>query len=233
LHRVRARIIPEMPDFYGLLVEQCEVTAGGTAALVAFLRECREELGDEVRRLEHEGDRLKLRNLETLHRSFSTPMDREDFYQAVEAVDQILNYAKAAVAEVKIFGLAPDPQAVLMAEGVRSGTAELLAALRLLEHEPLSADARARAALKWERRVEKSYRAALAELFDPVRLAADLGPVDPEPAEGSTVDPPTARMLALMSRVFKRREVYRHLSNAADHVARAARIVEDIVAKGS
>lgn len=233
LHRLRTRLLPEMPDFYGLLVKQCETTARGTATLVDFLRERRGELADRVREVEHEGDRVKLANLQTLHRSFSTPMDREDFYRAVEGIDQILNYAKATVAEVELFELPPDHATASMAAEVHAGTLELLEGLKVLRREPARAEVHARTAMKSERRVEKAYRAALADLFDPDRLTAELTGASDQCGEGGEADPRLARMLTLVSQVFKRREVYRHLSNAADQVARAGQVMEDIITKAS
>ncbi|MEJ2541453.1 MAG: DUF47 family protein [Gemmatimonadota bacterium] len=230
LHRLRTRLLPEMPDFYGLLVEQCETTARGTGAMVDFFGEPRPDLADRIRELEHEGDRLKLRNLEILHHSFATPMDREDFYQAVEGIDEILNYAKAAVEEVELFELGPDDHAAAMAAGVHSGTLELLECLKVLAKLPATAERHARAAMKSERGVEKAYRGALVELFDPDRMAG-AGDYDGTPAPGAEAR--LSHHLLLVSQVFKRREIYRHLSNAADHVARAAQVMEDVIAKAS
>ena len=59
------------------------------------------------------------------------------------------------------------------------------------------------AACKCERKCEKAYRRALAELF-----------------QGDDY-----------LNMFKRREIYRHLSNAADRVAAAGNRLHDIVVK--
>jgi hypothetical protein len=49
----------------------------------------------------------------------------------------------------------------------------------------------------------------------------------------STLERCRADLLVIVTGILKRREIYRHLSNAGDHVANAARIVEDIVSKAT
>jgi uncharacterized protein Yka (UPF0111/DUF47 family) len=228
LARLKARVLPEMADFYALLVAQCAVTAEGTSLLVQFLRDGDPAKGIEVRRLEHEGDRIKARNLETLHRSFATPMDREDFYDAVTAIDEILNYAKTSVREMEILDLRPDAQMVELAVLVDAGAQALLLACQQLEHDPAVAERYGEQARKTERDVEKAYRRALAVLFDPtLQLERLKGMSEAE------LDQRCADMLVLVTEMLKRREIYRHLSNASDHVAHAAQVLEDIVNKAT
>jgi hypothetical protein len=233
LARLKARLLPEMPDFYALLIAQCEISAEGTGQLVQYLKDSEPEHGMAVRRLEHEGDRLRARNLETLHRSFATPMDREDFYDAIMAIDEILNYAKTSVREVEILDLAPDRSMVEMAELVNAGTRALLQALHCLEHEPETAARHGEQARKAERAIEKAYRGALARLFDPAQQPDRAATVDPGGGPDRALDQYRAELLEIVTQMLKRREIYRHLSNAGDHVANAARIVEDIVSKAT
>lgn len=234
LHRLRSRILPEMPDFHGLLIEQCEVTARGTSTLARYMREGTSTLGMAVRDLELQGDQLKARNLEILHKSFSTPMDREDFYRAVESIDEILNYAKTTVREMEVLELAPNEPMSGMAELIDAGTQALLQAFRQLKGDPVSANSQASVARKSERRVEKAYRQALAELFDSqLKLAGLTSDVSSRDAEGPAVDRRIEQVLESVARVFKRREVYRHLSNAADHVSHVGQVIGDIVSKAT
>jgi len=228
LGRLRERLLPTMPDFYALLVAQCTVTSEGTAQLVSFLRTGDPAAGLAVRRLEHEGDRRKAANLEILHRAFATPMDREDFYQAVESIDEILNYAKTSVRELEVLDLAPDPHMASLAELIDAGTRALLEGFSRLQHEPETADLQAERARKSERAAEKAYRRALAELFDADTQRRHLGG-----AAADSAAEHAAAALTLTLEILKRREIYRHLSNAADHVAHAAQVLADIVNKST
>ena len=74
-----------------------------------------------------------------------------------------------------------------------------------LATDPAKAAEHADAARKGERHVEKTYRKALADLFQGTDYI----------------------------NMFKRREIYRHLSNAADRMAHCANTLHDIVVKTS
>jgi uncharacterized protein Yka (UPF0111/DUF47 family) len=81
-------------------------------------------------------------------------------------------------------------------------------AVRFKDHPSVAGDHASRAR-SLENRVEKVYRRAVADLFDTMQ---DV----PKVVEG-----------------FKYREVYRHLSNAADRCVEAADVVAHIVVKVS
>jgi uncharacterized protein Yka (UPF0111/DUF47 family) len=90
---------------------------------------------------------------------------------------------------------------------LRDAAYELLLAVDRLENHPRVATEHAQRAKALENRVEGVYREALADLFSNVE---DLEHV--------------VNMLKL-------REVYRHLSNAADRGDEAANVIADIVVK--
>lgn len=230
---LKARVLPQMPDFYAMLIEQCGVTTKGTHALAQFFSDGDAANGIEVRRLEHEGDRIKASNLETLHRSFATPMDREDFYDAIIAIDEILNYAKTSVREVEILEVAPDPQMAEMADLIDKGAQALLEGFRHLKGDPAAAGSYAEIARKTERATEKAYRRALAMLFDPEQHLDQLVRIDAAGASRAGLDQRSGNTLVVVTQILKHREIYRHLSNSSDHIAHAAQVLEDIVNKAS
>jgi uncharacterized protein Yka (UPF0111/DUF47 family) len=138
-----------------------------------------------------------------LNESFSTPIDREDLYRAIMDLDEVVNYCKTTVSEMEVLALAPDKRCLEMAMHIKLGTDELALGFSRLAKEPAAAAANADAARKAERRVEKNYRRAIAELF----VGDDY------------------------IHMFKRREIYRHLSNAADRMSNCANTLHDIVVK--
>lgn len=240
--RIAGRIFPRMPDFYGLLGVQCGLVAEGTAALVDYMRAAGDEHANRVRELEHAADRVKARNLDVLHRAFSTPMDREDIFRAMNAIDAILNYAKSTVREMDLLGLPPDEHTLAMAEQLDQGAQALRAGFAVLERDPDAAEREAERARKTERRTEKLYRSALAELFDARHYAATL--TEAHRAEAASLEVLLESLdreqcktvsggVAFVVEVLKRREVYRHMSNAADRVAMAGEVLHDIVVKAT
>ncbi len=199
------RVFPKMADFFGALSSQSQHVAQTTGLLVEFMETGDVVIGERIRQDEHDADRIKASNLHTLNEAFSTPIDREDLYRAIMHLDEITNYCKTTVNEMNVLGLSPDKFCLEMAMHIKMGTDALALGFSRLAKEPASAAGNAHAARKAERKVEKAYRRAIADLF-----------------QGDDY-----------INMFKRREVYRHLSNAADRVAHAANTLHDIVVKMS
>lgn len=201
--RLFDRVFPKMPDFFTLLTEQCMHVAHTAGLLVEFMESGDPNTGLLIRQDEHEADRVKVHNLHTLNEAFSTPIDREDLYRAIIDLDEVVNYCKTTVSEMDVLGLAPDKSCLEMAMHIKLGTDALALGFSRLAKNPGEAAADADSARKAERKVEKAYRRAIAELF-----------------QGDDY-----------IHMFKRREIYRHLSNAADRMANCANTLHDIVVK--
>lgn len=203
LARLLGRIFPKMPDFFTMLTEQCQQVAKTAGLLVEFMETADHEVGRQIRKDEHEADRVKISNLHTLNEAFSTPIDREDLYRAIMDLDEIVNYCKTTVSEMEVLGLAPDKHCLEMAMHIKLGTDALVQGFAKLAKTPQGAAVDADSARKAERRVEKAYRRAIADLF-----------------QGDNY-----------IHMFKQREIYRHLANAADRMAHCANTLHDIVVK--
>lgn len=240
LERIRARLFPRMPDFYRLLGEQCELLEAGTAALQAYMAEGSAERAAQVAATEHAADVIKKRNLDILQRAFATPFDREDVYRAIVAIDEILNYAKSTVREMEALRLPPDEHTLEMATLLDEGAQALTRGFAALARDPAAAEAAADQARKTERNTEKVYRRAVAELFDASHYLESQTSAQREDAAaldvltaplGDAHAPSVATGIAFVLEVLKRREVYRHMSNASDRVAHAGDVLHDIVVK--
>jgi uncharacterized protein len=201
--RLFDRVFPKMPNFFELLAEQAAQVAHTTSALVDFMESGDPEIGKLIKRDEHEADLLKIRNIHLLNEAFSTPIDREDIYRAIMDLDEIVNYCKNTVSEMDVLGVPPDKHVLQMAVHLKLGVDALVAGFARLGSLPAHAASDADSARKAERKVEKLYRKALADLFQGEDYIA----------------------------MFKRREIYRHLSNAADRMAHCANTLHDIVVK--
>jgi hypothetical protein len=214
------RVFPRMPDFYGLIEGQCDLVANAMDVFVEFMETGDPEIGIRVRALEKDGDVLKSEHMDILNHAFATPMDREDIYRAIVTVDEILNYAKTTVREIEALEIKPDRHMAEMARLIRDGSIALRDGYAKLSTKPTEAEAYAAAARKAERNTEGVYRAALAELFNADKHIDALT----RKVAGAEAD----AMLYVIE-MFKRREVYRHLSNAADRLEHAGGVLRDIV----
>ena len=203
LTRIFARVFPSMPDFFGLLREQCQHVSRSAGLLIEFMETGTPEAAARCRQDERDADEIKARNSQILAEAFSTPIDREDLHRAIHSLDEIVNYFKSTINEMDALGVTPDKFSLEMAMHIKAGVDALDAGFSRLEKEPASAMADAIAAHKSENKVEKAYLRACTELF-----------------QGDDY-----------LRMFKQREVYRHLSNAADRMANCAGTLQDIVVK--
>ncbi|MEW6164034.1 MAG: DUF47 family protein [Pseudomonadota bacterium] len=203
LARIFERFFPKSADFFLLLHEQSHHVEHTVNLLVRYMQSGDPEIGEEIREDEHAADRVKVRNLHTLNEAFSTPIDREDIYRAITTLDEVVNSCKDAVSEMNALTLKPDAVTLEMATLLHDGVVALTAGYGRLGDLPAEAADFANAARKAERKVEKLYRKALAQLFQGEDYIA----------------------------MFKRREIYRHLTHAAERMAACANTLHDIVVK--
>ncbi|MBF0183017.1 MAG: DUF47 family protein [Magnetococcales bacterium] len=222
--KILANVYPRVPDFYTLINEQCALVSEAMEALVEFMG------GDSskatlIADLEKKGSEVKNRSMYVLNKSFATPMDREDIYRAVTAIDTVLHYAYTTIQEVGYFKLSPDQHMMDMARILSEGTDALKLGFAKLGTNPAMAEDDALAVRKSERNVEKAYRKALSSLFQ-----AEVHLEKMKLSKESTVE---GRVMGSVTEIFKRRELYRHLSNAGDQIAKAGSVLHDIVVQVS
>jgi len=220
--RLWRQVVPATPDFHALLEAQADNLRSTVAALVDYLQECDPSLAPRIHDLVEQGHGMRTRNLTMLHRTFVTPIDREDIYSLTMTIDHILDYVKNTVREVEVLQVKSDQWMHRMANELSEGVASLaLGIARFRAGEALDA-AETVQTREAERRIEDLYRDALVDMFQG------------EDYQGLTLseEPPTVRAcLDFVVSRMKRREVYRHLSNAADRLAHAGETLRDICVK--
>jgi len=197
------RVFPKVPDFFHMLTEQNLKVAHTVDLLVEYMEHDGPEVADALKMDVHEADLIKARNLHELNDAFSTPIDREDIYRAIIALDDIVMYCKTTVHEMDVLGVKPDDFMRNISHCLKEGIDALANGFAKLGTTPATAALDADVARKAERHAEKLYRVALPILF-----------------EGTDY-----------INMFKRREIYRHLTNAAEHMALCANRLHDIVVK--
>src|SRR5512139_3939814 len=191
--------------FFELLFRQSVKTFESLEALFAFAQNGTKENANTVRNLERDADELRRILIEELDQTFVTPIDREDIYALSRAIDDVADYANTTVDEMEIYDVKGDEHILEMVNILRKAARELNDSVKVLKDYPKIASEHAVKAKAYENTMEKAYHQALANLF----RGAD-----------------TVYML-------KMREIYRHLSNAADRGDEAANIITSIVMKHS
>jgi uncharacterized protein Yka (UPF0111/DUF47 family) len=156
--------LPQTPDVLATLCRQVEVTAAGLAAFAAWAH------GDmaaaqAVRDAEHAADEHRRQLVGELRVAFSTPLPQEDLYALSELLDSVLNHAKDVVREAGLLDVLPDAAAAAMADAAADGVRHLAVGFGALLSSGTAATEAADAAIAAERRMEKTYRAAMRELL--------------------------------------------------------------------
>lgn len=193
--------------FMKLIHEQAALTLGGLDALKAYMDGQDGTAAADLVSKEKEADEVRRILIFELNKTFITPFDREDIFALSRTIDDVLDYAYSTLSEMEILKVRPTPFMQRIASLLRDAAYELLQAVDRLQSHPGVANEHAQRAKALENRIEDVYREALADLFS-----------------GAEDTKHIVKML-------KQREVYRHLSNAADRGDEAANVIANIVVK--
>jgi len=193
--------------FHKLIQEQASITYDGVKLLVKYFETQDDEIAEQLALKEKEADEVRRILIDELNRTFVTPFDREDIFSLSRSIDDVIDYADSTVSEMVVLKVKPTPYMQRIAALLKDAAYEIYQAVQRLQKNPAVAIDHAQRAKALENRVEGVYREAIADLF--------TGPED----------------VHHVVEMLKMREVYRHLSNAADRGDEAGNIIADIVVK--
>ncbi len=196
------------PDrFINLLIQQAEFAVEGMQALQEFVKKRDDTLAKRVGEVEKEADEVRRILIDELNRTFVTPIDREDIFALSLSIDDILDYANTTIEEMAMLHVEPNAYIERMVSLLTDAAREINMGVTRLQDHPNVANDHAVRAKALENRMETVYREAIAHLFN-----------DPRDVDH-------------VVEMLKLREIYRHLSNAADRGDNAANVIGDIVVK--
>ena len=190
-------------DFYNMLYLQSEKTLEGVEYLYKYVINNIDSEGDRVIEIEEEADELRRILISALDQTFITPFEREDIYNLSRAIDDLIDYSESTIGEMRLFKLEPDDNLKKMAEILLEETKALNNAVKHLKaHKGISSEQLVKAKIM-ENKMEIVYRNAISELLDKDDFKY----------------------------ILKMREIYRHMSNAADRGDEAANVIGHIIIK--
>lgn len=193
--------------FLELLEKQAHFTVEGMEALLKYIRQPDQSLAQKVTQIEKQADEVRRILIDELNRTFVTPIDREDIFALSLTIDDVLDYAESTIEEMYMLQVQPNDFMERMVSLLTDAAREIYMGVLRLDDHPNVANDHAVRAKALENRMETVYREAIADLF---AMPRDIDHV--------------VEMLKL-------REIYRHLSNAADRGDEAANVLGDIVVK--
>jgi predicted phosphate transport protein (TIGR00153 family) len=203
-----SRLFKKQPNlFINLIHDQTKLTLEGLEALNTYLVDQDPVAAAMLKIKEKEADEVRRILIYELNKTFVTPFDREDIFALSRTIDDVIDYAYSTVTEMEVLKVRPTTYMQRIASLLRDAGYELLQAVDRMEQHPGVANEHAQRAKALENRVEAVYREALADLFT------------------------GAEDIKHVVKMLKCREVYRHLSNAADRGDEAANVIANIVVK--
>jgi predicted phosphate transport protein (TIGR00153 family) len=99
------RFIPKQEKFYDLFEELINKIEEGGKVFLSMVETYEYPLPKitKLKELEHEADVITHRTYEKMHKSFLTPLDREDIYALVNKMDSILDMIEASAARMSLY----------------------------------------------------------------------------------------------------------------------------------
>lgn len=119
-------LIPREGRFFELFRQSADLIVEGA-------KEFRETLNDlshleqrikRIKDIEHKADEVTHRTVEMLHKTFITPLDREDIHSLISRLDDILDYMEAASQRMLMYGITAVPQDAITLADICVASAE-------------------------------------------------------------------------------------------------------------
>jgi uncharacterized protein Yka (UPF0111/DUF47 family) len=199
--------LKEDSKFIAMLIAQAAKSVEGVHYLGSTLERVNADTIKTQRTLADDASELRRVLIDELHKTFVTPLDREDIFNLSHCFEDMVTYALTTVEEMNILKVDPDDHIRQMVQLVCEEAEQLeLAILRLAKNPRVALD-HAREVRQLERKVERLYRTAIKELFARATEAERL------------------------PGLFYRREVYRHISNMSDRADSAANVFGMVIMK--
>ncbi|HOG08122.1 MAG: DUF47 family protein [Syntrophales bacterium] len=141
------RFIPREEKFYDLFEELIAKIEEGGRLFSEMLEdyEHAETRLTKLKDIEHEADIITHRTYEKMHKTFLTPIDREDIYALVNKMDSILDIIEAAAIRMFLYKIkAPTAECVKQAQLINASIAkvkQVVHALRDMKNAQMILDA--------------------------------------------------------------------------------------------
>ena len=203
-------LFPKSIDFFEQFDRALENLSRATNVLVDTFNnfENFEKKAKAIYEFEQEGDMLTHDIMKDLHRTFLTPIDREDIHALASRIDDVLDLIWAAVDRMVVYRIEkPTPEVISIAEDLQMTADVLKKALRELRAKQYShVQEHCIEVNRLENRIDRKYRDALGKLVNDQHDAVHI---------------------------IKWKDIYQLLEDASDRAEDIANILEGIVLKNA
>jgi len=201
------KFLPQETSFFDLFEQHAAITVRASQEFEQLFTHPILELTDihRFKNLEHEGDVIVHECVEALHKTFITPIDREDILRLISSMDDILDYIDACFECLVIYKIKnTTPELQQMAKILSQACFNISLIVKGLRNMKNAAEMRANCKVirKLEDDGDNAFRNALGKLFD---------------------EEQDTRL------VIKLKEIYEILEDAIDSCHRVANVIEGII----
>lgn len=170
------RLIPREERFYDDFVALAEEIRHGAASLEEMLApdQPQWDKADEIKEIEHKCDFLTHEIIQRLHRTFVTPLDREDIFALARSLDDVMDAIDATAAIVRLYQIATVRQdARDLARIIMASAEQVVKAMKELERKKGVAEP-AIEINRLENEADRAHQNAVRRLFeeekDPIQI---------------------------------------------------------------
>jgi predicted phosphate transport protein (TIGR00153 family) len=200
------RLIPREARFFDDFVALGEQISRAASMLEEMLAPDRPiwDKADEIKEAEHKCDFLTHEIIQRLHRTFVTPLDREDIHELARSLDDVMDAIDASAAIIRLYRIEHvRPDARGLARIIKASADQMVIALKALERRTGVA-VPAIEINRLENEADRIHQGAVRSLFDDER------------------DPIV---------IIKWKEILDFLEDATDRCEDVANVVEGVVVK--
>ena len=200
------RLIPREARFFDDFVAMAEQIRLAATMLEEMLAPERPiwDKADQIKEVEHKCDFLTHEIIQRLHRTFVTPLDREDIHTLARSLDDVMDAIDASASVVRLYSIERvRPDARELARIIKASADEMVKALKALERRKGVAEP-AVEINRLENEADRVHQAAVRLLFQEER----------DPIE-----------------IMKWKEILDFLEDATDRCEDVANVVEGVVVK--
>jgi len=205
-----SRLLPRETSFFDFFEQHADVLVRGTQTFAGLFEPGADigEITKQVRALEHEADHITHKCVEALHKTFITPIDRDDIHRLITRLDDVMDYIEAAAERITLYEITEmTPDARALADVLVRAAKDVQIALRGLRNLKDSKQILQKCIdiNRLENEADDILRSAVARLFKDVKDAKDV------------------------INVIKWKEIYENLENATDRCEDVANTIEGVV----
>jgi predicted phosphate transport protein (TIGR00153 family) len=168
---VAFRLIPREERFFDDFVALAEQIQRGAALLLEMLAPEQPlwDKADEIKEVEHKCDFLTHQVIQRLHRTFVTPLDREDIHSLARSLDDVMDAIDASAAIIRLYQIQTvRPDARELARIIVASAEQVVKAMKALERRKGVAEA-AVEINRLENEADRAHQSAVRTLFEQER----------------------------------------------------------------